>query len=1043
MFSNDNNQNPFLEPNYMENLLENMNEVLYTYDLEGRLTYINKKAYEVIGYTTGEMFGRYMWEFIAERHQELFRSVLKKRIKSNKPGIYTTTIVHKNGSEKIVRINASPIIVNGETVGEMGLAIDITDLIRAERKLKKSYQELETLSAELRAANEQLMAIEEELRQQLDESEKNKDALAEAHQSLEYILDFLPDPTFAIDLEGRVTMWNQAIEELTGIKAREMLGRGNYEYAIPFYGNRRPLIADFVISADKNPKDYYQNISLNNGTINAVAFCPQLRVNGAYIASKTSRLLDHKGNTIGAIQTLRDISEQKSQELALLESEEKYRNIIQSLDDGYFEVDLGGNFTFLNRGILQAVGYKHAEMIGASYRLVMDDINAKKVLRTFNRVYKTGKPVKEFGWYVMHKSGSKMYVESTVMPIKDNNTIIGFKGLIRDITERKKAEDALLKSEKQLNEQVKYLNTLIDNLNEIFVTYDLKGRITYVNKQTYNILGYKPEDVIGELVVDFIVDEYKDYVAERIYNRLHHGESSSYETHLIHKEAGKILIKLNASPIINEKGETIGGMILAEDITERKLAEERLKFSEARYRAVVEDQTELICRYLPDGTITFVNGAYCRYFNIERDLIYGLNFLDNLYISDREYVLKCINSLKPQSPVKAMECRSQMPDGTVRWLHWTLRAVYDDANNLIDYQAVGSDITERRLAEDKLQYLSRHDILTGLFNRGHFEKEMKDFQDTGHAPISLIMCDLDGLKLINDTLGHDEGDNLLKSVARVLSNSFRKTDIVARVGGDEFAILLPGSKRRATQSSIERIQENIALYNEGNVKVPLSLSIGYAVRHDDSISMIELYQEADNNMYREKLHSGQSARSSIVRTLMKALEVRDFITEGHGERVQNLIVEMAKNLDFDKRKINELKLFAQFHDIGKVGVPDSILFKKGPLTKEEYSIIKRHSEIGHRIALSAPELTPIADWILKHHEWWNGGGYPLELKGENIPIECRILAIADAYDSMTSDRPYRKAMSHEAAVEELLINAGIQFDPILVDLFLKLIEGKN
>jgi len=187
-------------------------------------------------------------------------------------------------------------------------------------------------------------------------------------------------------------------------------------------------------------------------------------------------------------------------------------------------------------------------------------------------------------------------------------------------------------------------------------------------------------------------------------------------------------------------------------------------------------------------------------------------------------------------------------------------------------------------------------------------------------------------------------------------------------------------------------------------------------------------------MYREKLHRSQSARSAIVQTLMKALEARDHITEGHADRLQNLVVNLAMAIELPEHRINDLRLLAQFHDIGKVGIPDRILLKPGPLTTEEANEMWRHCEIGYRIAMSSPDLIPIADWILKHHEWWNGKGYPLGLKGEEIPLECRILPIVDAYDAMTSDRPYRKAMSHEKAVRELRRCAETQFDPLLVDI---------
>ncbi len=202
-----------------------------------------------------------------------------------------------------------------------------------------------------------------------------------------------------------------------------------------------------------------------------------------------------------------------------------------------------------------------------------------------------------------------------------------------------------------------------------------------------------------------------------------------------------------------------------------------------------------------------------------------------------------------------------------------------------------------------------------------------------------------------------------------------------------------------------------------------------------------LYKEADEYMYREKLHQQQSMKSGIVTILLRMLEARDFVTEGHCERLQDLVAQLATRIGLNERDINDMILFAQFHDIGKVGISDSILFKPGKLSKEEYEEMKRHSEIGYRIAISIPDLVPIADWIYKHHEWWNGTGYPLGLKGREIPVQCRILSIADAFDAMTSDRPYRKALPMEFALKELKKCSGTQFDPEFVEYFIEMIEN--
>lgn len=350
---------------------------------------------------------------------------------------------------------------------------------------------------------------------------------------------------------------------------------------------------------------------------------------------------------------------------------------------------------------------------------------------------------------------------------------------------------------------------------------------------------------------------------------------------------------------------------------------------------------------------------------------------------------------------------------------------------------------ERRKLEDRLTYLSIHDPLTGLYNRTQFSLELERLQQPQFAPVGMIVGDLDGLKLINDTWGHQSGDSLLKAAANILKQSCPDNATVTRIGGDEFVLLLPSTTLATLENLCRTIALAIATYNQTSPLsegIVLSLSLGFALADSAYTDLQEVFKIADNNMYREKLNQSQSNRSAIVQTAMKLLEARDFITEGHGDRLQLLVARLGVALGLPDNRVTDLKLLAQFHDIGKVGIPDKILFKPDKLTPEEYNEMKRHSEIGYRIAQSSPDLNLIADYILKHHEWWNGNGYPMGLAGENIPLECRILSIADAYDAMTCDRPYRKALNQRHVIDELRRFAGIQFDPNLVEKFINLIE---
>jgi len=1016
---------------YLNDLLENMNEVFYTYDVEGKVTYMNKKCLETIGYRPEEIVGHYGWEFIPQRYRDLFRDTTLKRLKENPVrDTYLVTLQRKDGSERIMRLHASPIIDDGVVLGEMVLAEDETERRQAEKDLKQNNILMLMMQEELTAANQQLRAAEEELIQQLDEAESNKLALASAHQKMEAIFNFLPDPTFVVDAAGVVTMWNRAIEELTGVKVREILGKGNREYSRVFYGTRRPMIIDLALESSDIDDEELIILKHDERVLETENAVTNIGEKVQYLNGRSSPLYDHQGVLLGAIESLRDITESRKAQRDLQKSEEKYRGILESIEDGYFEVDHTGHLQFFNPYLAKVLGYEPEELYGSSYRVLMDDENSSKLFEAFNKVYISGKPVKELDWQVPRKDGSRLFVETTVLPIKENNEVVGFRGIIHDISERKAAQEALARS-------ANLYRTIFETTGTAMIIIDDDRTISLMNTETERLLGYSKEDNEGRLKWDSVVapEDLERMANYHTMRRLFEGQAPrSYEFKLISKDGHLHDVVLTIAMIPG----TTHSVASILDITARKRADEALQLSEARYRAIVEDQTELICRYLPDGSIIFVNETYCRYFDRSRDEIIGSVFIEVFATEDREMINQQIRDLSRINPVTNGEVKLHLQGGQERWLSWTHRAIFTDHGGLLDYQSVGRDVTARKQAEERLRYLSIHDALTGLHNRLYFQEQLKVMESEEYAGVGLIMADVDGLKIVNDTLGHDRGDKLLKGAASLLANCFRKGDVVARVGGDEFAVLIPHTNREEMDHAIQRIREKIKAYNEKYPEMHLSISLGYAIKNDHA-SMSSIFEEADNNMYHDKLRSKLNTRGSIIQTLIKALETRDFMTEGHGERMEQLVLKVAKALELPERTRNELKLLARFHDIGKVGVDDSILFKKGTLNSEEIQQMRRHCEIGNRIAFSAPELILVADWILKHHEWWNGDGYPLGLIGDDIPLECRILSIADAYDAMTSPRPYRSLLNQEDAVAELQRSSGSQFDPRLVEKFIQLL----
>lgn len=1028
-----------LQVKYLNDLLDNMNEIFYTYDADGIMTFANKKLTDILGYERKELVGRHVWSIVHPEYKDLIRKVTLERLKSGSGSrdIYLARVVRKDGVPVTIRINVAPIEEGGKIIGEAALAEDVTEAHQQEKALKDSNLMLQDTQIKLMEANQNLQGAKEELRRQLEDSELHKEAVTAAHHKLENIMDFLPVPTIVIDTTGLVTLWNKAMEVMTGVKARDMVGKDNREYAVVFYGRRRPMLIDYAagLADQENAPDNYDDLQLSDNTFCADQHMPQLGVGGTMVSARATPLYDDYGNLVGAIETITDLSERLKTLRELQESEEKYRNIIESLEDGYFEVNIPGEFLLINRYLHTVLGYSREELMGQSFRKVMDGDNARKTRKAFIQVYQTRELRKSFDWEVRRKDGTSIFVETTILPIIDiHNEVVGFRGIVRDITERKNNEEALRDSEQKLQERVTYLNALIQNLNELFITYDLDGKITFVNKKVLDVSGYRAEDLLGQHVTLFVPEDCRKQVKEETGSRIRSGQGATYELPMRVSNGSYLLTRINSTPIRDEYGEIEGGMILAEDITATRKAQRELAASEKRYRAIVQDQTELICRFLPDFSITFANDAFCRYFNLCEGEVIGEKIpCHNLLQSARDNFLHELYKITDQDPVRNFEQVVHLEKDQDNWLSWTLRAIFNERGEVIEYQGVGRDITISKQAEKQLIYMSTHDGLTGLYNRLYFEQQMQMIQNNNYQQAGLIICDVDGLKLVNDTLGHATGDNVLCQTADIIKSCFRREDIIARIGGDEFAILLPGADNEVTLQAIERIRNRIRIYNI-DADIPISMSIGAGSKGASAVSMNDIFIEADNNMYREKLHSSNSARSAIVQTLTNALKERDYITEGHAERLQVLVIKIAQSLGMEER-INDLRLFAQFHDIGKVGVPDAILFKTGPLTEDERRVMQRHCEIGQRIALSAPEMADISDWILKHHEWWNGQGYPLGLKERDIPLECRILAVADAYDAMISHRPYRQAMSHQEAMDELQRFAGIQFDPEIVAIF--------
>lgn len=479
-------------------------------------------------------------------------------------------------------------------------------------------------------------------------------------------------------------------------------------------------------------------------------------------------------------------------------------------------------------------------------------------------------------------------------------------------------------------------------------------------------------------------------------------------------------------------------------VLKRKRTDDALRVSEEKYRLLIEHSPSAIILYDLDGTILLANQrqAVQHGYSTAEDLI-GKSVFDLVARQDWLRLTASMSERVQGMIDRNVERTLVRKDGSEFIGEVTASVIMDGAGKPVAIQAISQDITERRLTEDRLRYLSLHDQLTGLYNRAYFEAELERLDGGREHPVSIISADLDGLKLINDTFGHKRGDELLQAGASLLRMPLRKNDLLARIGGDEFTLVLPRTDASAAEVVARRLRDAIEDYNVMHPDLPISFSLGVATNTDSAKPLDNTYREADDLMYKDKLYRKPSSRGQTVNALLAALAERDYIADGHASRMQLLCTELGEWAGLSSKQLTDLSLFAQVHDLGKVGIPDYILFKDGPLSADEWEIMRQHPEKGYRIASASPALAGVADLILRHHERWDGKGYPLGIIEQEIPIECRILSIVDAYDAMTNDRPYRKAKTEAEARLEIQRCAGYQFDPYLVQGFLSILGTAN
>lgn len=432
------------------------------------------------------------------------------------------------------------------------------------------------------------------------------------------------------------------------------------------------------------------------------------------------------------------------------------------------------------------------------------------------------------------------------------------------------------------------------------------------------------------------------------------------------------------------------------------------------------------------GTITMFNAAAEALTGWQAESVIGRDFSEVFCLESALDPLRHV--MNTEAPMELERETIVTRDGRKLTFAATFAPILDSWSQVRGGIVVFRDITAWVESQERIRYLSFRDPLTDLYNRRYFETTLERYDHEDYLPLSIVMIDVNGLKLTNDAFGHEVGDELLVSVAEVLREVVGDGGCIARLGGDEFVLLLPNTPSEAAAVLADKLHD--ATQCRKVAGLPISVALGWDTRLDMERSISDVLRRAEDRMYKHKLIDRPNHRVQTMSVILQALYEKIPWEKGHAHRVAELCRMLGEALEMYPEQVQKLYTLGLVHDIGKLSVNYELFSKPGPLTEEEIAEMQRHSEMGYRIIGAMSDMVDVSEYVLSHHERFDGSGYPRGLVGRQIPFYSRILGVADAWDAMTHQRPYRKALTLEEAAAELQANAGVQFDPRVVEVFL-------
>ncbi len=729
---------------------------------------------------------------------------------------------------------------------------------------------------------------------------------------------------------------------------------------------------------------------------------------------------------IARMAMILDITQLKQTEDRLRESEERYRLLSDVTLEGVFIHDQGV-VVDANEPLAHLLGVPLPELVG---RDLVEFVHPADRHLVYDRMLTSS--LHPYGVRVFRQDGTIFHAE-----LQGRDLLLKGKALrvasVRDISERYAAQEALRVSE---HDHRLLIEQMSQGLAVHQMLYDEEGapkdyRFLSANRSFERLTGLRRQDIVGRTLLEILPDIEPNWI--QAYGKVAKtGESCRFEDYS--RGLGKHFEVTAYSPRQDQFA------VVVADITERKVLEHALVDEKKLLETTLISVSDGVVSTDVDGRIVFMNRVAQQLTGWDRAAAKGMLFGTVCVLVD-EYS-RTRNTRVVQDVLEAgieMEISNHTlliaKNGTGLPVESSAAPIVQDDGKLVGMVFVVRDCSEKRRKQKQIDLLSYHDQLTGLFNRRYYSRVEKVMDDGKFLPVALVMADVNGLKLTNDAFGHSSGDQVLIKLASLLTQLARPQDVVARVGGDEFVLLLPNTDEFEATGVIARLEE--AVTRETHDGLIFTVSFGLGMKLTAGSHVEDAYKRAEEQMNQHKLSQGMSLRSRTIDIIMRTLYEKSNREEAHSKRVSALAGTLAEKLGFVKDHVSLIGAAGLLHDIGKIGVDEKVLSKPGLLDDAEWQAMKCHPDVGFRILSSAPEFSEIAGYVLEHHERLNGMGYPRGLHEDEISIPGRILALADSYDAMTSERPYRRSLSKLEAVQELKRHAGTQFDSVIAKLFVE------